>query len=260
MKNFRFYVVAVAFVLSGVIFSCSKSKTEEVLDLSGTKTESIVTDTNADSQTNGTNADSAQSPNTAQSASTANPLNPSAEQPEEQKCFVYVCGAVAHPDVYELRPGSRIVDAIRVAGGFADNAAEAYLNLADFVADGMKINVPTEKEIEDAANGTAGMIGFGITIGTSNVSGTGNVSGAGNTSGTGNTSAAGSSQTSGKININTATAEELKTLSGIGDARAADIISYRSANGSFQSIEDIMRVPGIKSAAFAKIKDYITVE
>lgn len=62
-----------------------------------------------------------------------------------------------------------------------------------------------------------------------------------------------------RININTATKQELMTLPGIGQSRAEDIISYRSSHGSFKSVEDIMLVPGIKEAAFLKLKDYIKV-
>ena len=62
-----------------------------------------------------------------------------------------------------------------------------------------------------------------------------------------------------RININTAAEEQLVTVPGIGTSRAEDIISYRSKNGSFKSIEDIKKVPGIKDGAFAKIKDYICV-
>ena len=64
---------------------------------------------------------------------------------------------------------------------------------------------------------------------------------------------------SGKVNINRAGAQELMTLTGIGEARAADIIKYREENGGFQSVEDIMKVPGIKEGAFEKIKDQISV-
>ena len=63
----------------------------------------------------------------------------------------------------------------------------------------------------------------------------------------------------GKININTAGLEELKTLSGIGDAKAQSIIRYREENGAFQNIEDVMEVEGIKEGVFNKIKDEITV-
>ena len=61
------------------------------------------------------------------------------------------------------------------------------------------------------------------------------------------------------MNLNTATAQELMTLSGIGEAKAADILAYREQNGGFQSIEDIMKIRGIKEAIFERIKDQITV-
>ena len=63
----------------------------------------------------------------------------------------------------------------------------------------------------------------------------------------------------GKVNINTAGAAELKTLNGIGDKRAADIVSYRDSHGTFSCIEDIMKVPGIKDGIFSKIKEDIKV-
>ncbi len=63
-----------------------------------------------------------------------------------------------------------------------------------------------------------------------------------------------------KINLNTATKEQLMTLSGIGEAKAEDIIAYRAENGDFQTIEDIMKISGIKEAAFQKIKDKIMVK
>ena len=66
-------------------------------------------------------------------------------------------------------------------------------------------------------------------------------------------------ETKGLININKATAEKLMTLPGIGSSRAADIVSYRTDNGRFQTIEDIMKVSGIKEAAFNKIRNYICV-
>lgn len=63
----------------------------------------------------------------------------------------------------------------------------------------------------------------------------------------------------GKVNINSADTEELKTLNGIGDARAKAIVDYRNEYGSFESIESIMNVPGIKEGIFSKIKNEITV-
>lgn len=156
-----------------------------------------------------------------------------ASQPAETKalCYVHICGAVNAPGVYELEEGSRVYQAIEAAGGFLPEADEGYLNLAALISDGMKITVLTR---EEAASAPAweGEIG-----------------------GTGQQEAAAPA----KVNINTATQDQLMTLKGIGEARAADIIAYRQEHGPFRQIEDIMQVSGIKEAAFAKIKDDITV-
>jgi competence protein ComEA len=137
---------------------------------------------------------------------------------------VYICGAVANPGVYELTGGSRICDALDAAGGFSENAGTTYLNLAEFVSDGQKIYVPTQEEltVELAAEEEA-------------------------------------AADDGRININTASKEQLVTLPGIGDAKADSIIAYRTEHGAFSTIEEIMEIPGIKEAVFSKIKDFISV-
>ena len=145
---------------------------------------------------------------------------------------VYVCGAVITPGVYELDSGSRIVDAVDAAGGFATDADTTYVNLAAPLSDGIKIVIPTVSQV---ANGDIG--GDVQSFDNSNQS----------------------SNDSSLININTASLEELKTLPGIGDGIAGKIIDYRTTNGKFKTIEEIMLVPGIKEKLFSKIKDYITV-
>lgn len=148
-------------------------------------------------------------------------------------CYVYVCGAVLHPGVYRLQEGQRIYEAIELAGGFASGAARSWLNLAGKVEDGMKLEVPDEEQAKQwqqpAPSGQTDL--------------------SGQTADTGRK----------KVNLNTATREELMTLKGIGEARAEDIIRFREKQGYFQAIEDIMKVPGIKEAAFEKIKEEITV-
>ena len=64
----------------------------------------------------------------------------------------------------------------------------------------------------------------------------------------------------GKVNLNTADAEELKTLPGIGDAKANSILAYREQHGAFSAIEDIKNIEGIKDGIFARLEDYIKVE
>ena len=146
---------------------------------------------------------------------------------------VYVCGAVQRPDVYEISADSRIVDAVSAAGGFAIDAYPEAMNLAETVSDGSRIYVPTKEEVDALA------VVYSDTG-----------------SGSGDTT----SDSTGRVNVNTATLEELTTLPGIGDTRARAIIDYREQNGAFGNIEDIMQVTGIKEKSFSKIKDSICVK
>ncbi len=153
--------------------------------------------------------------------------------------YVYVCGEVQNPGVCQVRPGDRIFKAIELAGGVTEDAAVDSLNLAAEVTDGMKIQVLSQKEMESlrAKGGDSAVVAGGDWSGQGMAE---DISG-------------------GKVNLNTATLEQLMTLRGIGESRAKDIISYREKHGDFQKIEDIKKVSGIKDAAFQKIKDDITV-
>ncbi|MDO4303182.1 MAG: helix-hairpin-helix domain-containing protein [Bacillota bacterium] len=147
---------------------------------------------------------------------------------QQRVCVVHICGAVVNPGVYTLEEGSRIYQAVEKAGGFREDAREDYLNQADLIADGMKIYVPTCEETE-------GLWLEGMTEG------------------------AEADDAAGLVNINTADEERLCTLPGVGSAKARSIIAYREKNGSYQRIEDIMNVEGIKEGLFQKIRDSITV-
>ena len=114
-------------------------------------------------------------------------------------------------------------DALELAGGFAENADTCWVNLAQTPEDGEKIYFPT---IEEGAS----------------------------------LSEAGEEREKSLVNLNTAGKQELSTLPGIGESRAADIIDYREEKGKFQNIRDVMKVPGIKQALYDQIKDKITVE
>lgn len=140
--------------------------------------------------------------------------------------FVYVCGAVVKPGVYELPEGGRMYEALEAAGGMTEEADQTYLNQAELLEDGQRIYVPTQKETASENQGND----------------------------------ADMAENDGKINLNTATKEELMTLAGIGESKARSIIKYREENGRFHSVEDIMKIEGIKSGVFNKIKDQIVVK
>lgn len=149
---------------------------------------------------------------------------------------VYVCGAVVSEGVYELEDGSRIYEALEAAGGVTEEAMESYLNLAEALADGQKVYVPTVVEVEEGYSQAS--------VSTS--------------SGTSTTSDGGTDGT-GKVNINTASLDVLMTLSGIGESKAQAIIDYRTSQGEFQAPEDILNVTGIKEGVYSAIADDIEV-
>lgn len=176
---------------------------------------------------------------------------PVSESTTAAVCYVHICGEVLLPGVYEMEEGSRIFQVVERAGGFTERAAQQYLNMAQIVSDGMKIVVPDGESMEGAER-------YGI----DSVSGSGSMGGGVMVPGTaaaGSGSEPGGSAAKEKVNLNTATREELMTLKGIGEAKADDIIAYRESHGGFQKIEDIKKISGIKNAAFEKIKDDITV-
>lgn len=140
----------------------------------------------------------------------------------QETLFVYVCGQVRKPGVYELSEGARIVDAIEAAGGTTKEAAEDVLNLAEKVSDGQKIEVLSREEAQKRKELQA-------------------------------------SQGSERINLNTASREQLMTLAGIGESKAKAILDYREKKGGFSKVEELMDIPGIKEGVFQKIRDRITV-
>ncbi|SDA48064.1 competence protein ComEA [Lachnospiraceae bacterium G11] len=155
--------------------------------------------------------------------------------PEEKVICVHICGAVVSPGVYEIPQGSRVYEAVMAAGGYRDDADEDYVNQALVLNDSDKLVIPTLADTEAMVIPSDGKVReFGVGSGDPKTE-------------------------SGKVNINTAGVEELCTLSGIGEARAKVIISYRDSNGPFGSIEDIMNVSGIKQASFDRIKNDICV-
>ena len=146
---------------------------------------------------------------------------PETDQESPATIKVYICGCVLNPGVYELPEGSRICDGLDAAGGFSEGADESRINLAGYLHDGDMVFFP-----EVGENLPEGAVEAG---------------------------------NSGLININTANAEQLCTLPGIGSSKATSIIKYREENGAFTDISQIMNVSGIGENLFNNIKDLICI-
>lgn len=172
---------------------------------------------------------------------------PAAEMPAEKgRLCVHVCGAVEAPGVYELAAGSRVYEAVQAAGGFSADADQSYVNQAQMLADGMKIVIPTGEEAAAAESGEETDSGAALQIG---ILGGEEMPG-------GETA----ERKDARININTASVKELCNIPGVGETRAAAIVSYRESHGGFSKPEDIMKVSGIKEGMYEKIKDSICVD
>lgn len=182
--------------------------------------------------------------------------NPSAEQTQinnkepESLCSIDIKGAIKKPGVYEANCNSIVNDIIKLAGGLIDSADTSVINLAKKITNEMVIIIYTKDEVKNS-NIVKNVVkivekeckcpniqndGCLNTDIKEDITNTNNI-----------------------ININSATMEELQKISGIGEAKAKAIITYREKNGKFKSIADIMNVDGIGEKFFNQIKDYITV-
>lgn len=146
---------------------------------------------------------------------------------QEAVIFVDIKGAVKNPGVYQMKAGDRVKDALDAAGGLTDEADSQKVNLAQRVEDQMVIVVP--KVGEEVTEIPAGVTSK-------------------------------EAAKDGKVNINTATVEELKTLKGVGEKKAEAIIEYRKKNGSFQTKEDLMKVRGIGKKLFESFQERIVTQ
>ncbi|MEJ6951117.1 helix-hairpin-helix domain-containing protein [Natronospora cellulosivora (SeqCode)] len=157
-----------------------------------------------------------------------NPYEPADDRvnADREKIVVHVAGEVFFTGVYELPQGSRVIDAINLAGGSKSTADLDSINLAAIIKDEQKIYIPsvTEDSLINHSNSNPAI-----------------------------------HASSNKININTATAMELQKLNGIGESRANSIIKYRNENGSFRSIEEIKNISGIGDRILDNIREEITI-
>lgn len=148
------------------------------------------------------------------------------EKSEEKYITVYINGEVKNPGVYNLKPDSRIGDLIKASGGLNDKADKSRLNLAKKLKDEDYILVDPliEKNSINESQGNSN-----------------------------------NTNSNGKINLNKASKEELKSIPGIGDVTAQKIIDYRESNNGFSRVEDIKKIDRIGEKTFEKIKDKIDV-
>lgn len=144
------------------------------------------------------------------------------EQERKQTVFVHVTGQVQNPGVYELEAGSRINDAIELAGGSIEGALTDAVNLARVLHDGEQIFVPDET--------TLALVEEHVTF-----------------------------HGASSININNASQDLLETLPGVGPAIAGRIVAWRDSNGGFAIVEDLMQVQGIGPKVYESLKDLVTL-
>lgn len=151
---------------------------------------------------------------------------------EKREIVVHIIGQVVNQGIVKLEEGARVIDAIEAAGGATPEANLAKINLAYVLEDGSKLYIPSVNDKEEEEY-----------IATSNTSIQNDIE-----------------KKTLRVNINTATSEELQKLPGIGEAMASRIITYRKENGKFSKIEDLKNVSGIGEAKFNNIKNYIYVK
>lgn len=161
----------------------------------------------------------------------------------KQKVFVDIKGMVANPGVYEVDKESRVNDVIEIAGGLIEGADTSLINLAKIVSDEMTIIIYSNEEILEKYKEEICVCDCPLI--TNNACIENNINE--------------SNKNNQKININTATKEELMTITGIGESKAESIIEYRNQKGNFKTIEEIKNVSGIGDTLFEEIKNNITV-
>jgi competence protein ComEA len=213
-KIVKICIIIIVFILCGCLYSCKDSgkntvMLEDVSDSSEEKTDEAILSKEENSKDITSSSEA------------------KTEKVASKIIYVYICGEVENPGVYQVMEGARMYEVVELAGGMLESGAQNYLNLAEAVVDGQKIIVPTEEEANQAEAEQLVK----------------------------------EEESSSKfVNLNTASEETLMTLPGIGTAKAKSIIAYREEKGGFQSVEQLMEIEGIKEGVYNKIKDLITVK
>ena len=152
-------------------------------------------------------------------------VQPEHEREEGEEIYVHAAGAVVRPGVYRLPPGTRVADLVDAAGGLAPGAAPDLLNLAAEVVDGQQVYVPRAGERPPPGAGGGGATGA----------------------------------PAGPLDLNTATAEQLEELPGVGPATARAILDHRERHGPFASVDELLEVRGIGEAKLEALRDLVRV-
>ena len=226
------FIVTIAFGL------CGCKKDDATVHFASETEQTAVVSSDVNRQT----ADSKEKKASSAGDQEQNEKDTAAASDDSTEWCVYICGQVANPGVYRVKPGARVCELVDMAGGMLETADKSFWNLASELYDGQMLYFPTAEELESdhipEGSYATGMDGSLMKGGVEEHIGV----------------------KDGKLNINTATAEQLMALSGIGESKAKSIVEDRAKNGLFSSIEDITRVSGIGEAMFNKIKDDITVK
>ncbi|WP_258831526.1 helix-hairpin-helix domain-containing protein [Peribacillus frigoritolerans] len=169
---------------------------------------------------------------TAKEAEMEQSVNESAAEPEIIK--VDVKGAVKSPGIFTAQAGDRVIDLISSAGSFTEKADKDKVNFAQIIEDQMVIYVPEigEEDKGNLENIQVGTSGDAVTKGTSG----------------------------GLVNLNTATQEDLQTLTGIGPSKATAILEYRETVGKFKEVDELKQVTGIGDKTFERLRDSVSVK
>lgn len=240
MKRIHIYFFA-AFICSSLVLTGCSNKAVTLSEITGEEQEGVAAEGTLgyDGATEATlNSESASGLSSYSSSGddtgSATAMNSAADlgsafgsdnSGSEAVICVYICGSVVNPGVYDLPNGSRICDGLEAAGGFTEGADESRINLAGFLHDGDMVFFPeVGEEIPEEAE-------------------TGSASGSAN----------------GLVNINTASADLLQTLPGIGASKANAIVRYREENGPFTDKSQIKNVSGIGENLYNNIKELICV-
>ena len=146
---------------------------------------------------------------------------------------VHVAGAVAHPGVYRLEVGARVVDAVEAAGGALPEGLADALNLASHVSDGDKIFVPSRREGQAIPSAAQGATKVPV-------------------------QAESHASTGSKVNVNVASTAELDRVPGISTRLAGEIVADRAKNGRYKRVDDLIRVKGIGARTMEQLRQYLT--